>query len=301
MKIIFCADPVNEEEADPLYIDEIASASRAGLTYALIDYEALHKDGNAARAVRQIPVQREVESAIYRGWTLRAREYALLYDALLSRGIRLINSAAQYRFCHHLPEALPTIRELAPQTVFMQSDGRNVSYDAIMQLLVPFAGMPVVMRDYVEAEKHHWYEACYISSASDATAVRNTVDRFLDLRGDAFEGGFVFREFIEFETIAEQPRERMPLIKEYRILYLHHAPIATFRYWDVDGYNNVDLPPLSTFDEIAHEMDSRFFTIDVAKRTDGDWMIIETGDGQVATLPKGSDLDSLYTALAGFA
>jgi hypothetical protein len=43
---------------------------------------------------------------------------------------------------------------------------------------------------------------------------------------------------------------------------------------------------------------SRFFTMDVARRLDGAWMIIELGDGQVAGLPEQADAGAFYRALA---
>ena len=45
-------------------------------------------------------------------------------------------------------------------------------------------------------------------------------------------------------------------------------------------------------------MVSRFFTMDIAKRVDSDWMIVELGDGQVAGLPDRADTGAFYQALA---
>jgi hypothetical protein len=46
------------------------------------------------------------------------------------------------------------------------------------------------------------------------------------------------------------------------------------------------------------DIPSRFFTVDVACLENGDWMIVELGDGQVAGLPDNSDLKQFYEALA---
>jgi hypothetical protein len=48
---------------------------------------------------------------------------------------------------------------------------------------------------------------------------------------------------------------------------------------------------------VAKAVRSRFFTMDVAKRRDGDWLIVELGDGQVAGLPETADVDRFYKAL----
>lgn len=298
MKIIFPQDPTLESNPDSMFIDEVAAATHAGLGFALIDYQELTQHKNAARCVRDIPVHAELENAVYRGWMLRVEEYSALYDALLSRGIQLISGEHQYRHAQYLPEHLPIIKEKTPHTIWMKTDG-NISYDVVMRLLLPFSGQPLVMKDFVQAQKHYWKQACYITSASDEIAVRNTVDHFMKLQGDRLEGGLVFREYVEFAPLTEDPQSGMPLVKEYRIFYLNHIPIATIRYWDVEGDSPDEEPDLSIFDDIARRVRSYFFTMDIAQRLDGEWMIIELGDGQVAGLPTTADLDAFYRALAG--
>ncbi|MBL3657241.1 ATP-grasp domain-containing protein [Fulvivirga sediminis] len=46
--------------------------------------------------------------------------------------------------------------------------------------------------------------------------------------------------------------------------------------------------------EIALSIKSNFFTMDVAKKTNGDWIIMELGDGQVAGLPDNADKEEFY-------
>lgn len=301
MKIIFCHDPMSPDAPDSMYIDEVAAATHAGLDFELLDYAALADQNNAARAVRDIPVHDSIELAIYRGWILSAAQYSALYNALRSRGIRLINTADQYRYAQHLPQALPLIKAHTPRTIYMETDGKYLSFDAIMQLLIPFAGQPLILKDFVKSAKHYWHQACYISSASDATAVQNTVESFLKIRGDDFEGGLVFREFTDFKALADHPQSQMPLIKEFRLFFLDGVRFDTMRYWDVEGYEADDLPPDTLFSDLAKQVKSRFFTMDVAQRPDGEWMIVELGDGQVSGLPDASNFDSFYRALAGIA
>ena len=54
----------------------------------------------------------------------------------------------------------------------------------------------------------------------------------------------------------------------------------------------------SEFADVAAAVRSRFFTMDVARRRDGDWMIVELGDGQVSGLPSEADAGRFYEALA---
>ena len=39
--------------------------------------------------------------------------------------------------------------------------------------------------------------------------------------------------------------------------------------------------------------------MDIAKKKDGDWIIVELGDGQVAGLPDNADKDEFYKQLRG--
>ena len=59
-------------------------------------------------------------------------------------------------------------------------------------------------------------------------------------------------------------------------------------------------PPVEQFKEVAAAVKSRFFTMDIAKRRDGDWMIVELGDAQVAGFPENADVDRFYRALSDF-
>jgi hypothetical protein len=297
MKIIFCSDPTAPENPDSMYIDEVASATRAGIKFLLLDYEALTEQDNAARAVRDIPVHKPLEKAVYRGWSLTLAQYEALYDALLSRGLRLINNVQQFKNTQYLPESYALIKDKTPHSVWMETDGK-VAYDAVMQLLIPFSGQPLIMRDYAQTEKHYWNQACYISSSSDAVAVQNTIDYFLKLRGKKLEGGLVFREYVDFEMLTESaPSAGMPLIKEYRIFYVHNLPVTMVHYWNTDDYDPAHAPDMNLFNAIAKQVRSRFFTMDIAQRSDGEWMIIDLGDAQIASLPVMADIDAVYRAL----
>lgn len=57
------------------------------------------------------------------------------------------------------------------------------------------------------------------------------------------------------------------------------------------------MPPPDLFSDVAKAVRSRFFTMDVAQRRDGTWIIIELGDGQVAGLPETTPAPSFYAAL----
>lgn len=121
------------------------------------------------------------------------------------------------------------------------------------------------------------------------------MQRFLQLTGDELQGGLVLREFLQLESVGAHARSGMPLAREWRVFWLDGAPILVAPYWpEVNG----ERPPIEAFAEAASRVRSRFFTMDLAKRASGEWVIVELGDGQVAGLPDGADPAVFHRAIA---
>src|SRR5206468_42784 len=106
-----------------------------GLPYVLIDHDALVREGDASAAVRRAPGQPVPVLAAYRGWMVTPAQYRGLYEALGTKGIRLINDPEQYLLAHHLPENYPVIRESTPRSVWLTGD---LGIDRVMEVLGTF-------------------------------------------------------------------------------------------------------------------------------------------------------------------
>jgi hypothetical protein len=294
--LLFPNDPLQSSEPDPAYSEEVVAVQAAGAQLGLMSYEALTLDQSPARAVRRLPQRDDPALAVYRGWMLRPEQYAALYEALAQRGYSLINDPAAYRHCHYLPESYDVIRSHTPRTVWLHTDGMP-PVPTLMDLLRCFDGAPVVLKDFVKSQKHYWEEACYIPSAADPAAVERVVRRFVELQGPDLSEGLVFREFVPFEPVGSHSRSGMPLTREYRIFWLDGEPLFRTRYWEEGEYGQDESPP-DLFRDVARNVRSRFFTMDVARRIDGEWMIVELGDGQVAGLPEGADVPAFAEFVA---
>jgi hypothetical protein len=293
--VIFCADPLAPRMPDPAFADEVEAARRAGFATALLSYERLVRERDAAGAVRRVAPAEPTTLALYRGWMLPSEHYAGLYDALASRGYQLIATPATYRTCHELPAAYPLIAGRTPATVWLPQAG-GFELDCIMDALRPFGDAPLVLKDYVKSRKHEWLEACFIPSAADRDSVGRVVARFLELQGDDLQGGLVFRAYEPLRPIGVDPRSSMPLPNEHRAIVLDGEPLVVAPYWEVAASGAQ--PPLAAFAGVVQGVPSRFFTIDLAERADGAWTIIELGDAQVAGLLPSIDPDQFYRALA---
>jgi hypothetical protein len=296
MRLIFCTDPLDRRHVDSMYEHEAEAARQAGLDYALLNFEALVDEWNASAATRRIAAAASPEVGVYRGWMLRPAAYEQLYEALAALNIFLINAPPAYRHCHYLPESYAVIEGQTPPSVWLKLED-GLSIEQIMDALQPFGDKPLILKDYVKSRKHEWAEACYIPSAADRAAVERVTTRFLELQGPELNEGLVFREFVPFEPLGTHAKSGMPLTKEYRIFFLDGRWLLTAPYWEAAAYGDL-LPPDDLFQEVVQRVQSRFFTMDVARRLDGAWMIVELGDGQVAGLPEQADAGAFYRALA---
>ncbi|MBX0329658.1 ATP-grasp domain-containing protein [Oscillochloris sp. ZM17-4] len=295
MILIICADPLNPRQPDSAFAAEAEAATRAGFTLALLTYERLVHDQDAAGALGRLPPRATPEACLYRGWMLRVDRYTALYDALAARGYQLLQTPAAYRSCHELPAAYPSIRDHTPATVWLPREA-GLGLEQIMAALRPFGAQPVLVKDYVKSRKHEWAEACFIPSAADRDAVARVTGRFLELQGDELQGGLVFRAFEPLRTAGTHPQSGMPLAIEYRAVIFDRRPLCVAPYWE--GAIAAAPPDLAPFADVIAGIPSRFFTLDLAQRADGRWRIIELGDGQVAGLPPGVGVDTFYVALS---
>jgi hypothetical protein len=313
MQIIFCANPIDRSKPDSLYESEAEAAARLNFTTSLINFEALVDENDPAKAIRK--VRRPAESggcandnAIYRGWMLTPEQYKKLYDELSHCGIELINDPQSYKHCHYLPEWLELVKEKTPKTIWItkeelgQREPTNETQsqkldDLLKEKLAPFGANPVIVKDYVKSEKHHWHDACFIPDASDHTNVLSVTAKFLQLRGTALEGGLVFRQFIKFQTLTTHSKSAMPLTKEFRLFVLDGKIIHWFNYWEEGDYQGLQ-PPIEQFSELVQRPRSRFFTMDIAQTMNGEWLVVELGDAQVSGLPENTSPEAFYQAIA---
>lgn len=294
MIVLYCDSVVDNKAVEPDYHHEQSSARSAGFETLLMSFEEL-TSGNITKALRLIPEFDELQKGLYRGWMLTPNDYLQLYEGLLQKNVELINSPVEYAHCHYLPNSYDRIQGTTPTSNWTKP-GFPISDEHIIELASEFENRPIIVKDYVKSEKHNWEDACYIPDASDEQKVLAVTKKFMELRGEHLNEGLVFRQFEELEFLADHSKSGMPLTKEFRILFAHQKIVAVFDYWDEGNYGETK-PNLDYFTEIGQAIESNFFTMDVAQKKNGEWIIMELGDGQVAGLPDNADPEKFYLEL----
>jgi hypothetical protein len=286
MTILFPCDPLSPRQVESDFAPEFEAAQKAGFETALLDFDALTREGNLRRALRF--VSSDSASLIYRGWMLKAVDYESLYSTLREQDQELINSPLHYKTCHEIPEWLSLFEGLTPQTRWLESEAMND--DAICVLLREFQSGPLIVKDFVKSRKHDWHEACFIPDAAQETAALRVIQRFIELQGETLNGSLVLRRFVPLEIIGEHPRSKMPLGREWRI-FVAGAEVFSIPYW---GQVENEAPDLAPFQSAMAQIPSNFWTMDLARTQKGDWVVLELGDGQVSGLPDGTNAQQFY-------
>ncbi len=291
MKIVFCNNLLEPNKPDEEFAEEYESAKQAGLDTYLVSLEEL-REGNLAKALRRVPLQVQEEKAVYRGWMLQADEYQMLYQGLQQQKLHLINSPKEYLHCHYFPNSYNKIEAYTPRSIYFEVKGR-VDFQDIVEKLKIFEGKPVIVKDYVKSEKHYWEQACFIPSSVRLTDVERVTSQFLTLRGQYLNQGLVYREFVELEPLTTHSKSGMLLTKEFRLFYLNGKLLTYAQYWNEGDYKG-EQPDLYKFNQVATQIENNFFTMDIAKQKNGNWLIMELGDGQVSGLPEQMNLEEFY-------
>jgi hypothetical protein len=202
---------------------------------------------SGGRGLKAIP---EGSSVVYRGWMLNRDRYAALEAAIIAAGATAFTNTHDYLSTHHLPNWYPLLADLTPETRVFPADA-----DIAAELRALNWGQYFI-KDYVKSVKSRRG-----SVVRDPTEVVAVLDELREYRGE-IEGGICVRRVEEFVTESER------------------------RYFVLNGvpYSAESIPVPAIVQECATRIASRFFSIDVVRRTDGAERVVEIGDGQVSDL-----------------
>jgi hypothetical protein len=293
--ILFCESALEANKVDEDFKDQFISAEENGFGTLLFSFEDLTSADSSSVATKRIKASDKLVNVIYRGWMLTPKQYSILYYDLLSKNYQLINTVQEYLNCHYLPDSLKFIENRTPKTVFEKFDSEN-SIDILIEKSKIFGQKPIILKDYVKSEKHDWETACFVPDASDPYRFKKTIHKLIELRGQHLNEGIVAREFVELNDLTIHSKSGMPLTEEYRLFFCNKKLVGIFDYWE-EGEYKLSKPDTTEFEDIAKGVESKFFSMDIARQKNGELIIIELGDGQVAGLPDKTDRSEFYKQL----
>ncbi|AKF10871.1 ATP-grasp domain-containing protein [Sandaracinus amylolyticus] len=282
---ILFARPRAEQEIEDDFEAEALAAEELGIEAHEIDLD-LVVDGDAERACARLPRGRDW---LLRSWMLKEDEYESLEEGVDARRGRLITDARSYARATYLPEWYPELEDVTPASRWIEGADLDEAWDAARAL----GDGPWIVKDHVKSVKEQWLDACFVPEGAERARFDAVCSAMIEARGDRFERGIVVRRFVRLRELGYRMPERA-VSDEHRLFFFEGALIAHAPYHDVEVVP-LDVGPLRA---LAKRVDSPFFTIDVARTSDGGWTVIEVNDGGVSWLPAQLDPRALYERIA---
>jgi hypothetical protein len=242
MRLLYPSDPLNPKVADSTYLDEYGAARSAGFETSLFSFEDFQRGVFKPR-----PALQAGDVVLYRGWMLSVSEFANLVTAMERLSALPFTSVADYKQCHYLPEWYPKMADVTSETLVLAEGTDFVA--ALSECDWP----GYFVKDYVKS-----LSTAGGSLVSRSEEIAGVVAAMKKYRG-VVEGGVCVRRKEEYELGSER-----------RYFVFRRSPLAS----------DEDVPEIVKL--CASRIDSPFFSVDIAKRRDGIFRLIELGDGQVS-------------------
>jgi hypothetical protein len=288
MIILFPSEPFLLRQVDSSFEGEYNTAKLIGFGVFLFDHDEFAKNSSfksniVSRDGNPIPI-------ILRGWMLKEEQYEELYSKLLYLGYQLINGPTQYVNCHHFPEYYKHISEHTSKAWWSGPWSEHpYSKKGEETFWEPVRGMlgDIIIKDYVKSEKGN-PDLFILKRELTNEEFNERVQQFVEARGKLFNKGLVFKSVENLKKYEGQTNE-------WRFFFLNKKLLICNQNSDTPV--KVSAPSddiIIELEKIAKVIDSNFFTIDIAQKEDGSWMILELGDGQVSGLTLIGDALSFY-------
>ena len=252
MHFLYSADLLQPRLPDEMLRDEAEkmAANRHGVSLM---------DSNTFALVRAAayPPPQPGSCVVYRGWMLTPTEYGTLAASVERQGSGLYTSPEQYVATHYLPNWYPLLADLTPETVVLDPDAADL-VPALERLKEQ--GWPrFFVKDYVKSLKTAG--GSVINAPEEIERVMAEMRKF---RG-TIEGGLCVRRYEDF-------------VPDSEVRYFVRDDMA----YAPESQGLIPLVVSQCAERLSGSLGSRFFSVDVARRTDSVERVVEVGDGQVS-------------------
>lgn len=279
--ILFPADYFDKKQpGEAMRVEYESACADARLDVDLFDLELFEERGELALTR---PFLDESLPLLYRGWMMKPESYEAIFDVLGAEGLRPITCPSAYEEFHMFPLAYARHKVLearAPRLVAFP--GKSVDAEVVNRTFAEF-----MVKDFVKSVKGTSFPVSFKTPVSQGR-MDKIVGDFYRLREGLFAVGVICKEYVELARYGDATNE-------WRALYLKGALLCACRNSGQPA--TASKPPEALVLECAN-LGSPYYTVDFAERADGDWIVVEAGDGQVSGLATAQDPVAYYHVLA---
>jgi len=247
LHFLFPVSPLNGRMIDEAFQDQAIALKMAGF-----ETSVLTDDMKIIGPLSKVDGDPDVR-VIYRGWMMKVGEYENYLNKLSARPVTPLTSMEQYLATHWLPNWYPILSNWTPNTVVVPNG----------------ADVVATVRDlgWEKFQLKDWVKSLKTAGGSVATSPEKVPEILANMekyRG-TIEGGICVRQWENF------------------------VPGTETRYFVVNGRFfgrdiAFDTRVMRLLDAVKNRIASPFWSVDIAYRADGEFRIVEIGDGQVSDL-----------------
>lgn len=207
--------------------------------------------------------------------------YRELEQDLLENGSKLINSHNQHLWIADLKEWYEDFHGITPKTWMNLAS-------------LPEEG-PFVLKGETNSKKFHWNTHMFARNKREAIEVYGRLSQDSLIA----QQNIYIREYVPLVKLAEG-LNGLQISEEYRFFILDGQVLSGGFYWSshVDDLTTIPDPanvPQEFLNDVIWRIGSnaRFVVVDIGRKADGGWMVVEVNDGQQSG-PSENKLDVLY-------
>lgn len=285
-KILFPSEMDNIKAVDPSFNDEFEACVMLGIETCLYDYDLLISDGKFKSTLTKYDGY-----IIYRGWMLKPTQYSTLCENIKKVTVDaiMLNNPTQYTNCHCFPNVYDIIKKHTPRIVLVDDPKSILNVQSCVKKL----NSNFIIKDHVKSTKIgndiHYYDKNIRTER-----LIEIFDDFITERGNLYTNGIVIKQYVDLH-------KKDKITNEWRAFYMFGKLVMLNLNSERDIKDCVRPSPelIEKLGEIL-KTKSNFFTVDFALTDDGNWTVIETGDGQVSGMAYYSKAIVFYAQLYNF-
>lgn len=276
--ILFPSDYFNKAIADEELKAEYEAARYCGRYSGVILFS--YEDWFHGNVLKLDWTPTEPIDVVYRGWMMLPEQYEKFYYALKDKNINLVTTPEEYSLFHVFPNIYEKVQADTPK-MLIYPHGSKIDLDEIKRTFKRF-----MVKDYVKSVKGTDFPT-YFDSMVTQEEFDAWMEKFYQYRGGLFTGGICIKEFVDLKKYGECKNE-------YRVFYANGQILTISRN---SGQPEYTAKPPKEMIEKYQGLGSSFYTVDYAELENGEWIVIEAGDGSVSGLSDFQDYLEFYRKL----
>jgi hypothetical protein len=228
---------------------------------------------NAENAIFHIPEQSTQTPGFWIGYIPTFVRYKQIYQALLAKNIRLVNSPGEHILVQEFDKFYPKIAELTAKS-------KIISNLSEVKAAIDKIGLPVFLKGTIQSVKSDGWKACVAENLEEAKQIAK---RLFSLDAGT-RGKVIIRQLVKLKHSRKSSAD-FPFGREYRVFVYQNQIVGLGYYWEGDDeLKTLTDSEVETVKQLALKtaklLNVPYISIDIGQLENSDWIVIEVGDPQ---------------------